>query len=226
MNRALLCSLFPIPCSLTAMPTLGVTGGLASGKSAACRLLKKYGATVFSADEAARAVLSVGNGLLEAIACEFGADVLLADGTLDRATLGKLIFTDPAARQRLDSLTHPPILRLLHAQMETARYESCAGMVIAVEVPLLFETNLSDWFDRIAVVDASETLQVERLRLRNNLNEAEARRRLAAQWPLSRKCELADYILSNDGPAQELETAVQNLLMRLREEFSVPPEKK
>ena len=190
------------------------------------RLLKKQGATVFSADEAARAILSAGNELMREIAREFGSGVLLADETLDRAALGKLIFNDAAARNRLEMLTHPPILRLLHAQMETARYESSADTIIAVEVPLLFETNLSDWFDRIAVVDASETIQRRRLRSRNGLDEAAARRRLAAQWPLSRKCELADYVLNNNGSAQELETAVKNMVTRLREEFSVPSEKK
>ena len=208
------------------MPTLGVTGGLASGKSAAMRLLKKHGATVFSADEAARAVLSAGNGLTREITREFGSDILRTDGTLDRAELGKLIFADVAARRRLELLTHPPILRLLHAQMETARYESASGTIIAVEVPLLFETNLSGWFDRIAVVNASVLIQRERLRLRNGLDEAEARRRVAAQWPLSRKCELADYVLDNSRSAQELETAVSNLIKRLREDFSAPPEKK
>ena len=207
------------------MPTLGVTGGLASGKSAVMRRLKKQGATVFSADEAARAVLTAGNEVMREIAREFGSGILLADGTLDRAALGKLIFSDAEARHRLEILTHPPILRLLHAQMETARYESSAETLIAVEVPLLFETNLSGWFDRIAVVDASETLQRERLRFRNGLNEAEARRRLAAQWPMARKRELAHYVLNNNGSAQELETAVANLLTRLREEFSAPPEK-
>ena len=204
---------------------LGITGGLASGKSAVCRLLKKNGATVFSADEAARAVLSGGGSLAE-IAREFGPEILLPDGTLNRAALGRRIFADADARLLLDSLSHPPILRLLHAQMETEQYEASRGILIAVEVPLLFETNLSGWFDRIAVVDASETIQIERLRQRNGLNEAEAKRRLAAQWPPAQKRELADYVLTNNGSPQDLETAVTTLLTRLRDEFAALPEKK
>ena len=206
------------------MLVIGITGGLASGKSAVCRLLKQHGATVFSADEAAHAVLS-SRELLQRITYEFGPEILLPNGTLDRAALGRRIFADAVARQRLDSLTHPPILRLLHAQIETEKYES-PQTLIAVEIPLLFETNLSDWFDRIVVVDTSETTQIERLRQRNGLDEAEARRRLAAQWPLARKRALADYVITNNGSKQELETAMTNLLTRLRAEFAAAPEKK
>ena len=204
---------------------LGITGGLASGKSAVTRLLKKYGATVFSADEAARAVLS-SETLRREIAHAFGPEMLLTDGTLNRAALGHRIFTDSAARLRLDSLTHPPILRLLRAQIETEQYESSCGVFIAVEIPLLFETNLSGWFERIAVVDTSEVMQVERLRQRNGLDEAEARRRIAAQWPLSRKRALADYVLTNNGSTQDLEVTVTNFLTQMRGEFSATPEKK
>ncbi len=207
------------------MPTLGVTGGVASGKSSVMRFLKRCGATVFSADEAARAVLSSAR-LAGDIAAAFGPEILLPDGTLDRAALGKKIFADADARKRLESLTHPPILRLLHAQIETARYESSQGSIIAIEVPLLFETNLSEWFDRIALVDASETIQIERLRLRNGLSEAEARQRLAAQWPAARKRPLADYLLDNNGPAQDLEAAVQNVIRRLTDEFDAANKKK
>ena len=208
------------------MPTLGVTGGVASGKTAFCRLLKQYGATVFSADEAARAVVSPGGAVLREIAREFGPDILRPDGTLNRAALGKRIFADPEARLCLERITHPPIRNLLRAQIETEKYESAANTLIVVEVPLLFESNLSSWFDRIAVVDASETIQIKRLRRRNGFDEAEARRRLAAQWPIEQKKTRADYILENNGAPDALENAAREILERLDAEFSTGSEKK
>ena len=207
------------------MPVIGITGGLATGKSAVMEILRRRGAVVFSADEAARAVLNPRSALLREIAAAFGPEVLTDDGNLNRARLAERIFADETARKRLDHIMHPPILSLLRAQIEAVQDDFAPETVIAVEVPLLFETNLSDWFDRIAVVDASETVQISRLMSRSGLNEAEARRRIAAQMSLSEKKSRADFVISNNGPREALAAQVNALFLSPGTENLPPPNK-
>lgn len=207
------------------MPVLGITGGLATGKSLVATLLRQKGATVFSADEAARAILTPDGSVLREIVRAFGEAMRQPDGSLDRARLGARVFADPLARQRLEQITHPPILRLLRAQIESAQDDLPITNVIAVEVPLLYETHLQAWFDCVLVVSASEATQLERLRTRNGLDEAEARRRLNAQWPLAEKVRLADEVIVNDGAPGALEVAVEALWKRLNQP-PVPPRRR
>jgi dephospho-CoA kinase len=190
---------------------VGITGGLATGKSLVTRMLQARGAITFSADEAARAVLTPGGAALNAIASEFGREMLHPNGELDRARLGQFIFSDTAARDRLNRILHPAILRLLCAQIEASRKDFSPATIIAVETPLLYETNLSDWFERIVVVTATETTQIARLKERSGLDEAEARRRIAAQWPLSEKAARADWVLVNDGSLENVQVSVDRL---------------
>jgi dephospho-CoA kinase len=190
------------------MLVVGITGGLATGKSLVTRRFHALGATTFSADEAARAVLTP--SLLSEIAAAFGGAILTPSGELDRAALGRRIFADPTARERLEQLTHPPILNLLSAQIDACRADLPAA-VVAVEVPLLFEKHLESWFERIVVVTASESVQKARLRARNGLDEAEADRRLAAQWPLALKAARAHHVLVNEGAVEDLYRAVDVL---------------
>lgn len=204
---------------------LGITGGLATGKSTVTRLLREKGAVVFSADEAARAVLTPGGSVLDDLVAAFGPEILLPDGSLDRPRLSRRIFADPQAREQINRILHPPILRLLRAQMEGARDDLPPGSVIAVEVPLLFETHLEGWFELIVVVAASESKQIERLQARNGLNEAEARRRLAAQWPLAEKVARADYVMVNDGSPEELAAAVDTMWEKVHSARVLPDNK-
>jgi dephospho-CoA kinase len=197
------------------MLIVGLTGGLATGKSLVTRLLAARGAVTFSADEAARAVLDPGGPVLQQIVAAFGIEMLTQNGQLDRARLGHRIFNDPRGRTTLDSITHPPILRLLHAQIEAVRDDFPSHTIAVFEVPLLFEAKLQDWFERIVVVTASESIQVQRLHDRNGLDEAEARRRLAAQLPLADKVARADYSIPNDGSLLDLVVAVDALWAKL-----------
>lgn len=200
---------------------LGITGGLATGKSAVTQMLRERGVTVFNADEAARATLSM--PVLQAIAKALGAEMLRPDNSLDRARLGKRIFNDENARERLNRITHPPILRLLRAQIESASADLPSGALIAVEVPLLYETELSGWFDSVLVVSAPETIQVARLKARNRLDEAEAKRRIAAQLPIQEKAARADYVIVNAGTREQLAQAVDALLSRIGVEHAAGP---
>jgi dephospho-CoA kinase len=201
---------------LTPMLTLGITGGLATGKSLVTRLMREHGAVVFSADQAARAVLIPNGQTLRQIAEAFGPDVLNADGSLDRALLGRRVFADTSARSILNRITHPPILRLLRAQMDACSVDLPPDTIVAVEVPLLFETKIQTWFERIVVVTASERVQVSRLDVRDLLPEAEAYSRIAAQMPLSHKIALADGVIVNDGSVETLTAAVDTLWNELK----------
>lgn len=193
------------------MRIIGITGGLGTGKSLVTRLLRERGAITFSADEAARAVLDPAGPTLRDIARVFGANMRNSDGSLNRAALASLVFGDEQARQTLNQLTHPPILRLLRAQIEACRVDFAPSAVVVVEVPLLFETKMQNWFEPIVVVSASQTLQVTRLRIRNRLSAEAARQRIAAQMPLELKVAQADVVLHNEGTAAELERDVEIL---------------
>lgn len=193
------------------MRIIGITGGLGTGKSLVTNLLRERGAITFSADEAARAVLDPAGPTLRNIARVFGANMRNSDGSLNRAALASLVFGDEQARQTLNQLTHPPILRLLRAQIEACRVDFAPSAVVVVEVPLLFETKMQNWFEPIVVVSASQTLQVTRLRIRNRLSAEAARQRIAAQMPLELKVAQADVVLHNEGTTAELERDVEIL---------------
>jgi dephospho-CoA kinase len=199
------------------MPCIGITGGIATGKSAVAALFEKFGAIVFSADDAARATMAAGSPTLQRIRETFGEEYLRSDGTLDRAKMGACIFANPEARQKLETITHPPILRLLNAQIAAVREDFPSRTVIAVEVPLLFETHLQGWFDKVVVVAASEATQIRRLQARNNLTPEEAQRRIRAQMPLQEKIERADFVVYNDADAASLERQVRDLFEALKQ---------
>jgi dephospho-CoA kinase len=193
------------------MPLIGLTGGIATGKSAVTRLLAAQGAVTFSADEAARAVLARNGPALRQIAQEFGPEMLTPLGDLDRARMGRTVFADSEARHKLERILHPLIRSLLRAQIESAQRDLPADTPIVIEIPLLYEGGLQTWFDQVVVVTAPEAVQRERLQQRNGLDAQEADRRIAAQWPLERKVALADHVLVNDGSFSQLKAAVENL---------------
>jgi dephospho-CoA kinase len=182
---------------------------VATGKSTVATLFRKLGATVFSADEAAREVVAPGSPALQSIADRFGPEFIHSDGTLDRAKLGALVFADAAARADLERITHPAILQLLRSQIDSARARLPAGSVIAVEVPLLYEAGMEDWFDKVVVVACSPDVQAARLRARSGLSEQEALRVIAAQMPLEEKVRRAHLTVWNDGGPAELEREVE-----------------
>lgn len=191
------------------MPSIGITGGLATGKSMVASLFRELGAIVFSADEIAREVLAPGTPALQEIVVRFGPEMLRPDGTLDRARLGALIFANPEARRALEAITHPRILALMKERIQSALNKHGRDALIAAEVPLLYEVGMEDWFDAILVVAASEQTQIDRLRVRDGLSEAEARQRIACQMPLTEKIARADYVVWNEGDQKQLAEKVK-----------------
>jgi dephospho-CoA kinase len=192
----------------------GLTGGIGSGKSRASALLRERGVPVVDADELAREAVAVGSPGLADIVAEFGPAVLAADGSLDRKRLAALVFSDEAARKRLNALTHPRVRQLSAERFATLASQ---GVLLAgYDVPLLFEVGLDATLRPVVLVAASEPTQLARIMARDGLSEAEARARIDAQLPLSEKRARADHVLENDGSVAELAAQVDALLPKLR----------
>ena len=193
---------------------VGITGGIASGKSAVCELFARAGVVVADADVAARAVVGPGSAALARIAAEFGPGLLLAGGELDRARLRQLVFADAAARARLEAITHP----LIRAQLE----HECAaapGPYALAAIPLLAESRAQGqahyrWLRRVLVVDCPQALQKTRLLSRPGIDADIAQAMIAAQASRASRLALADDVLVNDGSLAELEAPVARLHAR------------
>lgn len=202
------------PSTSVPFRVFGLTGGIGSGKSTVARLLRERGVPVVDADELAREAVAPGSTGLAEVVDAFGPGVLGPDGALDRQKLGDLVFADPAARKRLNAITHP-IVR----QLSQDRFLALAAQGVelaAYDVPLLFEVGLDAVLKPTVVVASSEAKQIERVRARDGLSEAAARARIAAQLPLDEKRRRADHVLENDGTLAELEQQVDALVQRLR----------
>lgn len=188
---------------------VAVTGGVASGKSAATRAFEALGITVADADVAARAVVEPGQPALAEIEAVFGGGVLLADGRLDRAAMRERVFADPAAKSTLEGLLHPRIRAWLRAACEQA-----AGPYVVAAIPLLAEgggRGTYPWLRRVLVVDVPTEVQISRLMQRDGSSPELAQRMVAAQASRAERLALADDVIVNDGALEALELAVGRL---------------
>lgn len=190
---------------------VGLTGGVASGKSEVTRRFQALGVEVVDADVAAREVVEPGQPALGRIAERFGAGMLLADGRLDRRQLRERVFADAQARRDLEAITHPAIRARVKAQAQAA-----PGPYAVVAVPLLAEAGRAayPWMARVLVVDAPESLQHDRLMRRDGVDEALAARMIAAQASRTVRLAIADDVILNDGDSAHLDTAVAALHAR------------
>ncbi|MCL5284123.1 MAG: dephospho-CoA kinase [Armatimonadetes bacterium] len=195
---------------------IGVTGGLATGKSTVSAMFGDLGANVLSADSIAREVLAPNSPMVGQVAEAFGFQLIRADGTLDREQLARIIFSDSDARYRLNKMMHPPILERLRRQIEESLADNPDRHVV-VEVPLLFELGMGNWFDKIVVVTCSERAEIARLFWRDGLNELEARMRIATQLPLAEKVRRADFVVHNEGARSAVASHVGRIWMKLNE---------
>jgi dephospho-CoA kinase len=199
------------------MRVFGLTGGLASGKSTVARHLAAKGVPVIDADQLAREVVAPGTPGLAAVVEAFGPSVLLPDGSLDRAKLASLVFTDPSLRRKLNGILHPLIGAASAARVAelTARGEPLA----CYEAALLVENGLADAFRPLVVVAVDEDTQVARAMHRDGATDAEARARIAAQLPLAAKVAAADYVIDTSGPREETEKRVDEVLAEIRARY-------
>nr|WP_196791558.1 dephospho-CoA kinase [Motilibacter deserti] len=190
---------------------VGLTGGIASGKSTASARLAELGALVVDADLLAREAVAPGTPGLAAVVAAFGRSVLAADGSLDRLALGRVVFADAAARERLEAIVHPEVARRRAEAVAAAP----AGAVVVHDVPLLVEKGLTAGLDLVVVVDAPEDVRVRRLVAARGLDEEQARARIAAQATREQRLAAADVVLDGGGPVEHLQAQVDRLWERL-----------
>lgn len=192
---------------------IGLTGGIATGKSTVSGILRKLGYAVIDADELAKAVVQPGTEAHAEIVLAFGREAIDSRGELNRQKIGEIVFADPAKLSLLESIIHPRVRALA---TEKKLELSASGQKLAFyDVPLLFEKKMEPLFDRIVVVACRPETQLSRLMARNGFAEAEARRRIAAQLPIQDKVALAHDVVDNEGSLVELEVAVKRLVARL-----------
>jgi dephospho-CoA kinase len=184
---------------------VGLTGGIASGKSTVSAILRELGAVVIDADALAREVVEKGTAGLAAVVDEFGRDVLTPDGDLDRAAMGALVFGDEDARRRLEAIVHPLVFERI-VDLETHAPD---GALVVHDIPLLAESGRADTFDAVVVVDAPQELQVERMLRDRGWTEAEALARIAAQATPEDRRAIATYVVQNTGSLEDLRRDVE-----------------
>ena len=190
--------------------TYAITGGIASGKSAACARFETHGVRVFDADVIARELVAPGQPALAEIVDSFGAEVLDADGRLDRRRMRERVFHDAADKRRLEAILHPRVRTALRAQAEANTDLYCL-----LAIPLLVESGHYGWVDGVIVVDVSEATQLERVMRRDRIDEALARQMLAAQSSRSARLAIATFVLDNNGTLAVLHEQVDVLHARL-----------
>jgi dephospho-CoA kinase len=191
---------------------VGLTGGVASGKSTVSQLLRELGAVVVDADVLAREVVVAGSPGLAAVVAEFGPGVLTADGDLDRPALARLVFADDGARRRLEGIVHP-LVRSAAAELAAS---AAPDALVVHDVPLLVETGQAGAYDAVVVVDVPTEIQVERMVRDRGMTREEAEARIRAQASRSERLAVATYVIDNTGTLADLRRRVREVYDELR----------
>jgi len=196
------------------MKVIGLSGGIATGKSTVASMLNRLGATIIDADQLAREIVQPDQEAWQDIVAAFGTGILREDKTIDREKLRKIVFNDKNARMRLESITHPRIRAL--AQQKIQQLVSEGTELIIYEAPLLFENQVHLWLRPVIFVGCDLAIQKERLHKRDGLDEREIQQHLEAQMPLEDKRKLADFIIENNSDLEYLQQQVRDLWKRLK----------
>jgi dephospho-CoA kinase len=197
---------------------VGLTGGIATGKSTVTAMLASPSVRVVDADALAREVVEPGTPALAQIVAEFGREVLQAEGRLDRARLGEIVFPDPVKRKRLEAITHPAIrtrFEKIMADLERAGWDG----ILIWDAALLVESGGNKKMDRLVVVTTDAATQLRRLMARDGVSEEAARARTASQMPLAVKARYADYVIDNSGTPQQTEARVREVYRALLDDL-------
>ena len=195
------------------MKWIGLTGGIASGKTTVSNILRGLRYDVVDADELARLVVAKNTRGLAAVVQKFGNDILDKNKALDRSRVAQLVFGNPTALSQLESILHPLVRDL--AEKERKRLEKAGTTLAFYDVPLLFEKNMQTQFDSVLVVACEERTQKARLKQRSKLTDAEINNRLKAQIPIEKKKTLSPYVIWNEGSEADLKAAVEEILPKL-----------
>lgn len=186
---------------------VGLTGGVASGKSTVSRILVELGAVLIDGDAIARQVVALGTPGLSAVVAEFGPELLTPEGDLDRPAMGRLVFGDEAARRRLEAIVHPLVFERI-VELEAA---ATGDEVVIHDIPLLAESGRADTFDEVIVVDAPRAIQVERMVRDRGWTPKESVSRIEAQAGREERLALATYVIENTGTLADLRTRVEEV---------------
>jgi dephospho-CoA kinase len=193
---------------------VGLTGGIASGKSTVAAILRRLGAAIINADDLSREVVQPEQDAWKEILDTFGADILQEDKTLDRRKLRKIVFDFPEARKKLETITHPRVRAL--AEKRISELARAGSSIIVYEVPLLFENQIHLWLRPVILVACDIETQKKRLLQRDRLTAVEAQQHLDAQMSLAEKRKLADYVIENNGSLEDLEQRVREVLQQIQ----------
>jgi dephospho-CoA kinase len=199
---------------------VGLTGGIATGKSTVDAVLRELGAVIIDADVMAREVVEPGEPALAEIAAAFGPGVIGPDGRLDRKALGAIVFADPDRRRTLEAMTHPRMRQRLLRRVDELTAENFRGLVF-YDAAVLIESGSHHLMDRLVVVITDEPTQIARLMARDGVDREEALRKIGSQIPLAEKAKLADYVIDNSGDRPATEEQVGRVHAALMREADV-----
>ncbi|MGD1986209.1 MAG: dephospho-CoA kinase [Desulfobacterales bacterium] len=198
------------------MQVIGLTGGIATGKSAVSAILSEAGAFIIDADRIARAVVKKGLPAYREIVAQFGIEVLLPDGEINRNMLGDIIFNDHQKKQLLNSIVHPHVNQEVNRQIKKIQKTHPKSIVI-LDIPLLFEAAMHTDLSDVIVVYAPEHIQIKRLVQRDHLSEADALARVQSQMPIEEKKKRATFVIDNSGPIENTRKQTLDLFKRLKD---------
>jgi dephospho-CoA kinase len=196
------------------MPLIGLTGGIASGKSVVAEMFKSLGAYVIDADQVSRNIMVPNSAVYRKVVQTFGREILEDDQTIDRKKLGDMVFGDPVKQAKLNECTHPEIFREIDRRVGEIRKKNPDALII-VEAALLIETSVYQKFDKLIVVYADEGVQLKRLRERDGFTEEEALKRIRSQMPLKEKIKYADYVVHNNEGLDDTQKQVEEVYKTL-----------
>lgn len=192
------------------MKWIGLTGGIASGKSTVAQILREMGHSVVDADALARLVVAKNGPAYREVISVFGPGFVDSSGDLDRKKLGQAVFADKKKRVQLEQIIHPKVKSL--AFREKSRLETEGKSIAFYDVPLLYEKNLESEFDAVLLIYAPESIQLERMMIRNGYSESEARERMQAQIPIEQKLLRSKYVVKNTGKIEDLKNEIKIIL--------------
>ncbi|RAL26821.1 dephospho-CoA kinase [Thermoflavimicrobium daqui] len=200
---------------------VGLTGGIATGKSTVSSMFEDHGAVIIDADQIAREVVEPGSKGAQKVEEEFGEQVFFSDGSLNRAALGEIIFRNQSLRRKLNQILHPLIMDEMELRTQRILKEN-KHKIVFWDVPLLIEENLTNFVEKVIVVYIPEPVQLKRLMKRNDLTEEEARRRINAQMSIEEKKRYADFLIDNSGTLENTERQVDQIwnCLKLKNGFS------